>query len=264
MQPPGNIGSEPAETSRKGKSSKAVGTTKGAPKNAKAKDVLAKQKADTAKTTLPPLAEKSSKLLKSNEHLARCKTGAAKVAAAERDKKKTHEFAPVVDLEKRVVPKKRPPGASEKEKRIAAKEKGLNDDEPAGKRARVDPVAETDKDVDILSMPQIQPYTFYPPKESIQKLVEELPSAAPIDPEELEARDARSKRVAEMIQKQIAMASATPKKHVTGIVDAVDETKELCYIDDDVPLATKDQEISSLGPETAQRKLHWVRAKART
>jgi hypothetical protein len=137
MQPPGNMRSEPAETSRKGKSNKAAGTTEGAPKSAKAQDVLAKQKADAAKTTLPPLAEKYSKLLKINENLARRKTEAAKVAAAEREKKKIHESSPAVDLEKKVVSKKRPASASEKEKHVVAKEKGPDDDEPAGKRARL-------------------------------------------------------------------------------------------------------------------------------
>jgi hypothetical protein len=112
MQPPGNIGSEPAETSRKGKSSKAAGTTEGAPKSAKAQDVLAKRKADVTKTTLPPLAENSSKLLKINENLARRKTEAAKVAAAEREKKKIHDTSPVLDLEKKVVSKKRHASAS--------------------------------------------------------------------------------------------------------------------------------------------------------
>jgi hypothetical protein len=57
IQPLGNIGSEPAETSRKGKSSKADVTTEGAPKSTKAQDVLAKRKADAAKATLPPLAK---------------------------------------------------------------------------------------------------------------------------------------------------------------------------------------------------------------
>jgi hypothetical protein len=113
---------------------------------------------------------------------------------------------------KKVVSKKRRASASEKEKRIAAKQKGPDNDEPAGKRERVDPVAETDKDVDILSTAQIQPCTFYPSKGRIQKPVEDLLAAAPIDPEELEARDARSKRVAKMIQKQIAMASTAPKE----------------------------------------------------
>jgi hypothetical protein len=94
IQPLGNIGSEPAETSRNGKSSKADVTTEGAPKSTKAQDVLAKRKADAAKATLPPLAEKSSKLLKINENLARHKTEAAKVAAIEREKKKIHESSP--------------------------------------------------------------------------------------------------------------------------------------------------------------------------
>jgi hypothetical protein len=248
MQPLGNIGSEPAETSRKGKSSKAAGMTEGAPKSTKAQDILAKRKADAAKATMPPLAEKSSKLLKINENLARCNTEAAKVAAAEREKKKIHESSPAVDLVKKVVSRKRPASAPEKEKRIVAKEKGPDDDDPAGKKARVDPVAETDEDVDILSTPQIQPCTFYPPKGSAQKAVEELPSAALADSEEMEPRDARSKRVAEMIQKQIAMASTAPKERVVGLVDVVDEIEELCYIDDDAPSAAKDQEVSTLEP----------------
>jgi hypothetical protein len=64
MQPPGNIGSETVETSKKGKVSKTVVAPEGAVKSTKAQDVLAKRKAEAAKTTLPPLAEKSSKLLK--------------------------------------------------------------------------------------------------------------------------------------------------------------------------------------------------------
>jgi hypothetical protein len=100
MQPPGNIGSEPAETSKKGKSSKAARATEGAPKSTKAQDVFAKRKAEAAKTTLPPLAEKYSKLLKINENLAQRKTEAAKVAAAEREKKKIHDPSLANDLEK--------------------------------------------------------------------------------------------------------------------------------------------------------------------
>jgi hypothetical protein len=44
------------------------------------------------------------------------------------------------------------------------------------------------------------------------------------------------------------MASTAPKERVTGLVDVVDETEELCYIDDDVPSTAKDQEISTLEP----------------
>jgi hypothetical protein len=54
--------------------------------------------------------------------------------------------------------------------------------------------------------------------------------------------------MAEMIQKQIAMASTALKERVAGLVDVVDETEELCYIDDDVPSAANDQEISALEP----------------
>jgi hypothetical protein len=44
------------------------------------------------------------------------------------------------------------------------------------------------------------------------------------------------------------MASTAPKERVAGLVDVVDETEELCYIDDDVPSAAKNQEISTLEP----------------
>jgi hypothetical protein len=68
-------------------------------KKHESQDVLAKRKADAAKTTLPPLAEKSSKLLKVNENLVRRKTEAAKVAAAEREKKRIHDPSPMTNLE---------------------------------------------------------------------------------------------------------------------------------------------------------------------
>jgi hypothetical protein len=41
--------------------------------------------------------------------------------------------------------------------------------------------------------------------------------------------------MAEIIQKQITMASSAPAEHVTGLEDIIDETEELCYIDDDTP-----------------------------
>jgi hypothetical protein len=61
------------------------------------------------------------------------------------------------------------------------------------------------------------------------KAVEELSVASSDDPEELEAWEARGKRVAEMIQKQIAMANSAPTERVAGLVDVIDETEELCY-----------------------------------
>jgi hypothetical protein len=57
-----------------------------------------------------------------------------------------------------------------------------------------------------------------------------------------------------MIQKQIAMASSAPKERVAGLVDVIDETEELCYIDDDdAPLATKNEEVSALGPRDSPK-----------
>jgi hypothetical protein len=64
MQPTGNIGSEPAETSKKGKVGKTTVAMEGTSKVAKATEVLAQRKAEAAKTTLPPLTEKSTKLMK--------------------------------------------------------------------------------------------------------------------------------------------------------------------------------------------------------
>jgi hypothetical protein len=61
------------------------------------------------------------------------------------------------------------------------------------------------------------------------RTVEELPATSSVDLEELEARDARGKRVAEMIQKQIAMASSAPKERVASLVDMIDETEELSH-----------------------------------
>jgi hypothetical protein len=250
MQPPGNIGSEPVETSRKSKSSKTAVTAENVARNTKAQDVLAKRKADAAKATLLPLAEKSTKLLKVNETLARRKAEAAKVAAAEREKKKVHDPSPAADAEKRVISEKRPVDASERGRRVTIKEKGPDDDEPSEKKARADPVADTDEDVDILSTPQIQPCTSYPPKGTVRKMTEQPSTAGLADPEELEARDARGKRVAEMIQKQIAMAGAAPKERVAGLVDVADESEDLCYIDYTSTLAIRDSEVPTLQPQS--------------
>jgi hypothetical protein len=246
MQPPGNIGSEPVETSRKTKSSKTTVTVDSAVRNTKAQDILAKRKAEAAKATLPPLTEKSTKLSKVNETLARRKAEAAKVAAAEREKK---DPSPAGDADKRLSSKKRPSEATEKGRRVTIKEKEPDEDEPSGKRARADPVAETDEDVDIMSTPQIQPCTNYPPKGSALKLTEEPSLVGQADPEELEVREARGKRVAEMIQKEIAMADAAPKERVAGLVDAVDESEDLCYIDDDATLVVKNSDAPPSQPQ---------------
>jgi hypothetical protein len=246
MQPPRNIGSDPVETSKKGKTSKAAGTTEGSLKSTKAQDVLAKRKADAAKTTLPLLVEKSSKLLKVNKNLIRHKTEAAKVAAVEKEKKKVHDPSPVIELEKKTISKKRVSSTSEEEKHVVAEETSPEDEEPAGKRAQIDPVAETDEDIDIMLTPWIEPSMRDPLKGKALKATEELPVVSSADSEELEEREARGKRVAEMIQKQIAMASSAPTERVAGLVDVTDETEELCYIDNDTPAETAKKESSTL------------------
>jgi hypothetical protein len=210
---------------------------------------LPKRKADAAKATLPPLAEKSTKLLKVNETLARRKAEAAKVAAAEREKKKTHDTALTADADKRLALKKRPLETTERAKRVTIKEKGPDEDETSRKRAQTDPVAETDEDVEVMPTPQIQPCTNYPPKGPAQKLTEEPSPAGLADAEELEAREARGKRVTELIQKEIAMADAAPKERVVGLVDVVDESEDLCYIDDDAALEVKSTDAPLLQPQ---------------
>jgi hypothetical protein len=102
-------------------------------KSTKAQGILAKRKVDAAKATLPPLVEKSTKLLKVNETLARHKAEAAKVAAAEREKKKIYDPSLAGDADKRLALKKRPLEATERAKRVTIKEKGPDEDETSGK-----------------------------------------------------------------------------------------------------------------------------------
>jgi hypothetical protein len=46
------------------------------------------------------------------------------------------------------------------------------------------------------------------------------------------------------------MAGAVPKERVAGLVDVVDETEDLCYIDDDATLAIRGSEIPALQPQS--------------
>jgi hypothetical protein len=86
------------------------------------------------------------------------------VAVAKREKKKVHNPSPVIELEKKTISKKRVASISDQEKHVVAAKTRLEDEEPTGKRARIDPVAEKDEDIDILSTPQIEPSTRYPSK----------------------------------------------------------------------------------------------------
>jgi hypothetical protein len=55
--------------------------------------------------------------------------------------------------------------------------------------------------------------------------------------------------VAELIQKDIAMAEAAPKERVAGLVDVVDESESLCYIDDDATRSEKGPDLSLPQPQ---------------
>jgi hypothetical protein len=95
-------------------------------------------------------------------------------------------------------------------------------------------------------LPGLNPQRVIPPKGKALKAVEELPVASSTSPEELEEREGRGKCVAEMIQNQIAMASPAPIEHIAGLVDVIDETEELCYIDDNAPAEAAKKERSAL------------------
>jgi hypothetical protein len=56
--------------------------------------------------------------------------------------------------------------------------------------------------------------------------------------------------VAEIIQKEIVMADAAPKERVADLVDVVDESEDLCYIDDDATLAVKDSDAPPPQPQS--------------
>jgi hypothetical protein len=49
--------------------------------------------------------------------------------------------------------------------------------------------------------------------------------------------------VAELIQKDIAMAEAAPRGRMAGLVDVVDESESLCYIDDDATRSEKGPDV---------------------
>jgi hypothetical protein len=118
MQPAGNIGSEPAKTSKKRKTGKVTATAEGTSKSTKPTDVLAQRKADAAKTTLPLVTEKTTKLMKVTDNLLHRKTDAAKGATTE--KKKAQDAALPVILEKKTVSKRKNPNVSEKDKEIVS------------------------------------------------------------------------------------------------------------------------------------------------
>jgi hypothetical protein len=46
------------------------------------------------------------------------------------------------------------------------------------------------------------------------------------------------------------MAGAAPKERVAGLVDVVDESEDLCYINDNTTLVIRDSEVPTLQPQS--------------
>jgi hypothetical protein len=178
--------------------------------------------------------------LKVNENLIRRKTEAAKVVAVEREKKKMHDASPAAELEKKMVSKRKISSASEQKKDIVVEEQQPEGVKLPRKKARLDPFAKTDDDMDILATPQLELSSCYPPKAKELEGQKELPTTAPLDLEEVAEREARSKPAVEILEKQILMEA------FAGLMDVVDETEELCYIDDDTSMET-----SRMNPSTS-------------
>jgi hypothetical protein len=194
MQPPGNIGFEPAEISKKGKMGKAIATMEGTSKPAKATEVLAQRKAEDAKTTLPPVAEKPSKLMKIGENLVRRKTEAAKVAVAEKEKKTVQDVAPTTGLEKKTSSKRRAPDDTKKNKGIRIKKKQLEVAKPQAKKLQIDPSSDKDETEDVLATLRIELMGAYPLKDKEPQEPKDQPETTPVDPNlaEIEVRTERA------------------------------------------------------------------------
>lgn len=180
MRPPDNTGSEPVETSKKGKAGKAVVTTESSSKLAKASEALAQWKAEAAKTTLPPVATKPSKLMSVEDR--GCKSSGRR----EREKK-VHEVVPATVLEKKT------PSEAEKEKGINTEGSQSEAAKPHEKRLWIDSTTQAADNVDVLAKPAVQLIGTYPPKAKEPSELKELPETAPVDQDlaELEARTER-------------------------------------------------------------------------
>jgi hypothetical protein len=161
----------------------------------KATDDLAQRKAEATKTTLPPVAKKTTKLMKVNENLLRRKTDAAKVAATEKEKKKTQDVASLVILEKKIVSKRKNHSVSKKDKEIVNENPQPEAVKPQAKKQRTEKVFEDDGDVDVVATPQIQPSTFYRLKTREIEEPKDQPIEIPVDPVEAEAIEAHSEQV---------------------------------------------------------------------
>jgi hypothetical protein len=267
MQPSCNIRSEPTETYKKGKTSKTIAAAEGTSKTAKATDVLVQRKAEAAKTTLPPVVEKSTKLMKVNETLARQKTDAAKVAAADKEKKKIHDASPATGLEKKTSSKRKILDDAGKSTKNLTEEKDSKVAQARDKRPRIETSVQGSEKDDALATPQIQLTRTYPPKAKDPEKAKEQAKTGRLDSiKEAEAEterarvralsatcppekwmkqtpeeEAASKRFWDHYEKTGELCSPDfakydPIKAVVGLIDIIDGEEELSYIDNDVPV----------------------------
>lgn len=273
MQPADNVGSEPVEISKKDKTSKMSVMTEGTSKVAKDTKVLVHRKAEVAKTTLPPIVEKSSKLMKVSESLIHQKTDVAKVVAAEKEKKKAHDVALAINLEKKTFSKRKAPSTSEKDKGVVIKEEQPEATKPREKKPRMDLTAEKDENTDVLATLQIQLLGNYPPKAKEPQEPKDQPVIVPIDlaeAVEIEDRTERAQvyfsatcppgeRMKQTPEVEAAgkrywehqegigeflIRNPTPENPVTGLMDVIDDTEELYYIDNGTPMETSEKNPS--------------------
>jgi hypothetical protein len=123
---------------------------------------LAQRKAEAAKTTLPPIAEKSTKLMKISENLVRRKTEVVKVAATEKEKKKIHDATPAAGLEKKTSSKRKVPDDAGKSKENPAEEDNFEAPQAKDKRPSTETSVQGIVGDDALVTPQIQLTRTYP------------------------------------------------------------------------------------------------------
>jgi hypothetical protein len=202
--------------------------------------------------------------VKINENLIRQQTEAAKVAATEREKKKTQDAAPLVTLEKKVVSKRKNPDGGEKDKESVSEASRQATTKPQPKKQKVDKISEAEEYADACQTPQIEPSTFYPPRAPDPEKPKDPSIEIEVDPVEAAAtaahseqmrlyfsstnppcewlkqtpkEEARGKRYFEHYEKtgQFLITGPVPTTRVAGLMDVIGEDEELSYLDDGVP-----------------------------
>jgi hypothetical protein len=199
-----------------------------------------------------------------SENLLRRQTEATKVAATEREKKKTRDVAPLVVLEKKTVSKRKNPSLGEKDKEIVTESSQREAAKPQVKKQKVEKAFEGEEDADASATPHIQPSTFYPPRAREAEEPKDPPIEIVVDPVEAAAteahseqarlyfsstyppserlkqtpeEEARGKKLWEDYEKtgEYLVTGPVPTTHMARLMDVIDKDEELNYIDDETP-----------------------------